>query len=319
MTHLNTSSQIVPGAIVIFGEALIDDFGHVQVAGGAPFNVARHLAAFGAAPLLITRIGNDVNGDTIQSEFARFGLSDAGLQRDPGKPTGRVRVEPAGDGHRFVIESDQAYDQIDASAALAALGAIAPSSVYFGTLAQRNAVSREALFQLLAGSSAQRYLDLNVREDQVTARGVYDSLHQADIVKVNEDELHDLFRLYYHVRLSSADMEHKEVRAACAVLLRVFNLRALVVTLGPRGAVCFESGGAVCSALNVTPVTQLVDTVGAGDAFSAVFLLGDALRWPLAVTLERANAFAAAICTVPGAVPAQRAFYERWINGWFNS
>jgi len=319
MTHPNNPSMLRPGAIVIFGEALIDDFGHVQVAGGAPFNVARHLAAFGAAPLLITRIGNDVNGETIQSEFARFGLSNAGLQRDQGKPTGRVRVEPAGDAHRFLIEPDQAYDQIDASAALAALGASAPSSVYFGTLAQRNAVSREALYQLLAASSAQRYLDLNVREDQVTARGVYDSLHQADIVKVNEDELHDLFRLYYHVRLSSADMEHKEVRAACAVLLRVFNLRALVVTLGPRGAVCFESGGAMCSALNVTPVTQLVDTVGAGDAFSAVFLLGDALQWPLAVTLERANAFAAAICTVPGAVPAQRAFYDSWINGWFNS
>ena len=306
-----------PGAIVVFGEALIDDFGHVQVAGGAPFNVARHLAAFGAAPLLITRIGTDANGDAIQSEFARFALSEAGLQRDALKPTGRVIVEQAGDGHRFLIAPDQAYDQIDAAAALAAIRTNAPASIYFGTLAQRDPVSRATLYQLLEASSAQRYLDLNVREGQVTARGVYDSLLQADIVKVNEDELHDLFRLYHHVRLSSANMEGKEVRAACATLLRVFKLRALVVTLGPRGAVCFESGGAMCSALNVTPVAQLVDTVGAGDAFSAIFLLGDALGWPLAVTLERANAFAAAVCTIPGAVPAQRAFYEHWINNWF--
>lgn len=309
--------MIRPGAIVIFGEALFDDFGHVQVAGGAPFNVARHLAAFGAAPLLITRVGIDANGDAIQAEFARFALSEAGLQRDRLKPTGRVVVEQAGDGHRFLIEPDQAYDQIDPAAALAAIGACAPASIYFGTLAQRDAVSRTALYQLLAASGAQRYLDLNVREGQVTARGVYDSLLQADIVKVNEDELHDLFRLYHHVRLSSADMEGKEVRAACAVLLRVFKLRALVVTLGPRGAVCFEPGGAMCSALNVVPVTELVDTVGAGDAFSAIFLLGDALQWPLAVILERANAFAAAVCTIPGAVPAQRAFYDRWINSWF--
>lgn len=317
MTHPMAPTMITPGSIVLFGEALIDDFGHVQVAGGAPFNVARHLAAFGAAPLLITRIGQDPNGAVIEAQFSRFAMSKAGLQHDHHKPTGRVVVEQDDAGHRFLIEADQAYDQIDPTAALAAIGTNAPASVYFGTLAQRNAVSRGALYQLLAASSAQRYLDLNVREDQVTARGVYDSLLQADIVKVNEDELHDLFRLYHHVRLSSADMEGKEVRAACAVLLRVFKLRALVVTLGPRGAVCFESGGAVCTALNVAPVSQLVDTVGAGDAFSAIFLLGDVLQWPLAVTLERANAFAAAICTVPGAVPAQRAFYDHWMHIWF--
>ena len=321
MTHSEKPLTIAPHAIVVFGEALIDDFGHLQVAGGAPFNVARHLAAFGAAPLLITRVGNDANGDLIQAQFARFALSVAGLQRDQVKPTGRVVVEHGAEGHRFLIEPDQAYDQIDSATALAALCATAPppalTSIYFGTLAQRNAVSRGALHQVLAASSAQRYLDLNVREGQVTERAVYDSLLQADIVKVNEEELHDLFRLYHHVRLSSADMESKEVRAACAVLLRVFKLRALVVTLGSRGAVCFESGGAMCCALDVVPVTQLVDTVGAGDAFSAIFLLGDALRWPMAITLERANAFAGAICTVPGAVPAQRTFYDRWINSWF--
>lgn len=302
--------------IVVFGEALVDDFGATQVVGGAPFNVARHLAAFRSSPLLITRIGNDANGDGIQAEFSRFGMCQDGLQRDGVKPTGRVVVERDGEGHRFIIEPDQAYDYIDAAAALAAMTGAAPSTIYFGTLAQRNPVSRAALYQLLSSSSAQRYLDLNVREGQVSPRGVFESLHEADIVKVNEDELHDLFRLYHHERLSSADMEDKAVRAACAALMRVFHLRALIVTLGPRGAVCFEAGGAMTSACDSAPVAQLADTVGAGDAFSAIFLLGNALGWPLATTLTRANAFAGAICTVPGAVPADRAFYDPWVDSW---
>jgi len=291
--------------IVVFGEALVDDFISEQVVGGAPFNVARNLAAFGQSPLMVTRIGLDKAGALVQAEFDRFGMTRAGLQVDPLESTGRVVVERADGAHRFIILPNQAYDHI-AAVPLAQ----APSLIYFGTLAQRGETSRAALHALLESSDTCRYLDLNVREGQVSERCVYESLKEADIVKVNEDELQDLFGWYTHTRHDTADMECGTVRNACAVLIRIFSLEALVVTLGPRGAVCFLRDGSMTASYATAPPKALVDTVGAGDAFSAVFLLGRTLGWPLRTTLMRANAFAGAICGIAGAVPGDLDFYR---------
>ena len=317
MTH---SKQ---AAIAVFGEALVDDFGDRQVLGGAPFNVARHLAALGQEALMLTRIGQDENGARMRAEFARFGLSTAGLQVDGALPTGVVRVERCTDGkggdHRFTILPHQAYDAIEAAPAIAALAAAAPGTLYFGTLAQREPQSRLALTGLLAAQTACHYLDLNVRAGHVTERCVFASLHAADIVKVNEEELLDLFGWYTHTRLRTDDMGSAEVRRACAILLRVFKLTGLIVTLGPRGAVYFGAD----DAYHVTPLParppQLADTVGAGDAFSAVFLLGRACGWSLDLTLARANEFAGAVCGIVGAVPADTAFYRPFIERWFHA
>ncbi|MES2019032.1 MAG: PfkB family carbohydrate kinase [Pseudomonadota bacterium] len=304
------------GTIAVFGEALVDDFITEQVVGGAPFNVARHLAAFGLAPLMITRVGDDKAGAQICAEFDRFGLLQTGLQRDPAEATGRVVVERSAGEHRFIILPGQAYDHIDAAPALAAMNAVAPSTIYFGTLAQRQDRSRNALHCLLEASPARRYLDLNVREGQVTERCVFESLHQADIVKVNEDELRDLFSLYTHVRPDTARIDSAELHAACAALIRVFALEALVVTLGPRGAVYFQADGVVVADHASAPPACMVDTVGAGDAFSSVYLLGRARGWSMQRILARANQFAGAICGIAGAVPAELAFYEPWLARW---
>lgn len=304
-----------PG-VAVFGEALVDDFLTEQVVGGAPFNVARHLAAFGIAPLMITRIGSDDNGALVRSEFERFGMRDDGLQIDPQAPTGRVIVERSADTHRFEILPQQAYDRIDADAALAAMARCTPGVIYFGTLAQREATSRGALRALLAATPALRFLDLNVREGQVTERCVFESLHEADVVKVNEQELGALFRWYTHTQPPTTDMAAVEVQLACSRLMRVFGLSGLIVTLGPRGVVYLSADGTPHGASGKAEADALVDTVGAGDAFSAIFLLGSARAWPLATTLQRANDFAAAICTLAGAVPADIAFYEQWHRRW---
>jgi fructokinase len=253
----------------------------------------------------------------MRAEFERFGLSTAGLQVDAALPTGRVSVERHGDGgHRFTILPHQAYDAIEAEPAVAAMTAAAPATLYFGTLAQREPASRDALARLLGATDACRYLDLNVREGQVTERCVFASLHAADIVKVNEEELQDLFGWYTHMRLPTDDMGCNDVRHACATLLRVFNLTGLIVTLGPRGAVWFGADGAYHSTPALSVPVQLADTVGAGDAFSAVFLLGRARGWPLDVMLARANEFAGAVCGIVGAVPDDRAFYRPFIERW---
>jgi fructokinase len=124
--------------VLVFGEALLDDFGDQQVVGGAPFNVARNLAALGLPALMVTRVGNDSYGDRVRDGFVRFGMSTEGLQHGP-QPTGRVLVERDGNGgHRFHILAEQAYDHIEAAAAVDVMRAFSPDTVYFGTLVQRS-------------------------------------------------------------------------------------------------------------------------------------------------------------------------------------
>ena len=301
---------------VIFGEALVDDFITEQLVGGAPFNVARHLAAFLSPQLMITCIGNDKNGAVVHAEFERFAMSEAGLQVDKMEETGRVVVERNARGHRFVILPGQAYDFINPDKALAAFASVEPSAIYFGTLAQRCPRSRDTLHALLEASNATRYLDLNLREGQYDERCVFHSLHAADIAKVNEEELQSLFGWYFDIRPSAPPLSSDEVRAACAAVVQMFALQGLIVTLGHRGSVYFGGdGGIIVNRDNPAP-PFVIDTVGAGDGFSAIFLLGRIRGWALEQTLARANEFAAAICAIPGAVPRDLGFYDKWAARW---
>jgi fructokinase len=305
--------------VAFFGEALVDDFGSEQVVGGAPFNAARNLAALGTPALMITRIGNDANGIAVRAEFERYRLPQAGLQVDPAWPTGRVVVERGPQGHAFHILPGQAYDHIDAAAALAALPALAagsPQVFYFGTLAQRHLTSRNALIALLEASQATRYLDLNLRQGQYTERSVFESLRHADILKVNEDELAALLAWYVPQGPQLVRAQDPALPPACSALIDKFSLQAMVVTLGPRGAMYIDADGRVIREHGNEEPYKLVDTVGAGDAFSAVFLHGHVQGWDLALTMARANAFAGAVCGLSGAVPQDLAFYEPWTQRW---
>jgi fructokinase len=305
---------------VVFGEALVDEFPTEQVVGGAPFNVARHLAAFLAPNLVISRIGDDRNGQAVRAEFERFAMRDGGLQVDPMEETGRVVVERSGQGHRFHILPRQAYDFIDAAAAVASLAEVEVGAgiVYFGTLAQREERSRAALDAVLAAlpAGARRYLDLNLRPGQYEESTVTRSLTAADIVKVNEEELQALFQWYFQIGRNEAPLSTEELHAACRALMDRFALETLIVTLGHRGSVVFlPDGGLIANRDNPAP-PFVIDTVGAGDAFSAIFLLGRARGWPLELTLARANEFAGAICAVAGAVPRDLNFYDKWVARW---
>jgi fructokinase len=307
-----------PLTTLVFGEALLDEFPTGPVVGGAPFNVARHLAAFLAPPLMITRIGDDRNGAAVRAEFERFVMFDTGLQVDPIEETGRVTVERNAHGHRFHILPRQAYDFIEAQAAVESLAAAGPhpGAIYFGTLAQRSEVSRTALAAVLAATPARRFLDLNLRQGQVDEPIVTASLTAADIVKVNEEELQALFQWYFGIGPDDRVLAHDEVHAACRALVERFSLEGLIVTLGHRGSVYFGGdGGLIANRDNPAP-PFVIDTVGAGDAFSAIFLLGRARGWPLDTTLARANEFAGAICSVTGAVPGDLNFYDKWVGRW---
>jgi fructokinase len=224
---------------LVFGEALVDEFPAEQVVGGAPFNVARHLAAFMAPPLVITRIGDDRNGAAVRAELERFAMLEGGVQVDPMEETGRVVVErnPQGHGqgaaHRFHILPRQAYDFIDARAAVASLGQAATTAgmIYFGTLAQRSEPSRLALAAVLDATPARRFLDLNLRPGQADEALVTRALTAADIVKVNEAELQALFGWYFQIGPDTPPPGTAEVHAACRALVDRFGLEALIVTL----------------------------------------------------------------------------------------
>ena len=298
---------------IVFGEVLVDEAPSGHAVGGAPFNVARHLAAFMAPPLMITRIGDDRNGAAVRAEFEHFVIPEAGLQIDPMEETGRAVAERS---QRYTLLPRQAYDFIDPARAAAAVAGGDHDLLYFGTLVQREERSRLALAAVLENTQAKRFLDLNLRAGHANEAIVTKSLTAADVVKVNEEELQDLFGWYTHLRPATDAMRDTEVQSACATLLRIFNLQGMIVTLGARGAVHFGADGTFAEAPPAPMPGTLVDTVGAGDAFSAVFLLGRAHGWPLAQTLTRANEFAGAVCCIAGAVPSSLAFYRPFIERW---
>jgi len=301
--------------VLVFGEALLDDFDDQSIPGGAPFNVARNLAALGARPLMVTRVGNDAGGAVLEREFTRFGMSTEGLQHGD-EPTGRVTVERDGaGGHRFHILAGQAYDHIEPAETVDVTRAFSPNTVYFGTLAQREPESRAALKAVLESvPDAGRFLDLNLR-DGVEESVVFASLQQADTVKVNELELQALFSWYCHTCPDTVDMDCAAVETEARALMHNFSIRGLLVTLGRRGALFLGADGARVTDPGV-PQPQLADTVGAGDAFAAVFMLGQARGWDMPLTLQRANAFAAAVCGFAGAVAPDAQFYAQWRAAW---
>lgn len=304
--------------VLIVGEALVDIFEDGAVVGGAPFNVARHLAGFGLHPLMVTRIGTDENGSRILNEFERFGLSNEGVQFDIRYPTGHVLVRMTDQGHQFDIPSNQAFDRIDAGEALALLGRRgAIPDVYCGSLIRRSHISNAALGSILQPTRASVYLDLNLRPAAGRIPPLDRIIARAAVLKVNDEELQVL--LDWHGRGAAVAVKPSSIAAlrdSVASLMREFHIGLMIVTFGPEGAAVFDSHGACLAHEQGLSGVEVVDTVGAGDAFSSVMLAGKLLGWPLATSLVRANVFAAAICGIRGAVPADLSFYDRWKKEW---
>jgi fructokinase len=317
MTNLDLSCK----RVVVFGEMLVDVFGEKAIPGGAPFNVARHLAAFGIEVCLISRIGTDGHADTLKQELNRFGLSAAGVQFDSLLPTGVVKVWEDETGHRFEILRNQAYDAIDGMEAVSLLKTAHADLVYHGSLAQRAESSRAALAATLATvrqchPSSSHFVDLNLRQDGSAASDWRELTHDATVLKVSEEELLVICASLGIDSRSPANLRADEMnRIARVVFHAAPALQLLFVTLGHRGCVAYpRQAEAIWVATNFN--MEVVDTVGAGDAFSSVVMLGMLADWPLQDIVERANAFAAAICCIRGSVPEDLAFYDRWIEAW---
>jgi len=298
--------------VAVFGEMLVDEFPTGPVVGGAPFNVARHLAAFGHAPLMLSAVGRDATADLVMGELARYGMAADGVQVAPLHATGVVDVQMAADGsHRFHIRKDCAWDVIETGPALAAAAALDSGGwLYSGTLALRSPVSRAAGLALLRAHAGPKFLDLNWREGHVAREVAMEAMALADVLKVNEEELVMLSE-WLGDRTASASVD-----AAARFVLEHLALRTLLVTCGAAGSMAFGTDGTRLAQAPARQAERLVDTVGAGDSFSAVVLAGLLRGWDIGETLERANEFAGHVCEVRGAVPSDLHVYRTWTADW---
>ncbi|WIV98366.1 PfkB family carbohydrate kinase [Kinneretia aquatilis] len=318
-------------AILLVGEALVDEFHERQIAGGAPFNVARSLGALladeggGSAPVcLVSRIGHDDAGSAlIRASLQRFGLATEGVQIDPTHATGRVTVSEqfAADGspagHSFHIHTPAAWDFIAAEPALAALEALRPRFFYFGTLAQRGAVSGasiQALAERARSLGCTRYLDLNLRAGTDTPELAAASLAQADWLKVNDEELALLLRWFGREGDAALNPlgEAHALSPAVAALMQRFGLQRLILTRGSAGYAAFGADGALMAQGPGLSLPRMIDTVGAGDAFSAMLLAAQLSGQALEHSLALANGYAAALCGERGPMPEDDAFFLPW-------
>lgn len=307
MSHMTLLPSRKPETVVLFGEVLADMFVDRKVLGGAPFNVARHLQAFGLRPVLITRTGNDDLRQELLEAMSEAGMSDQGIQLDVSHPTGQVLVHMDGSRHRFEILPGQAYDYIHAGLTHLIAMAVRPELIYFGTLAQRSARSAQALTALIHSSRAPRLLDINLREPWYDKPIIERSLKRANVAKLNQEELSVLaamFRVHGKSDLQKA-----------GDLVKRFALDSILVTCGNDGAWLLGNDGKEIQIKGST-APSLVDTVGAGDGFAAVYILGLLRNWPAKSILQRANAFAAALCGLRGAVPDNPSFYKPFLKDW---
>lgn len=283
--------------ILIFGEVLFDCFPTgEEVLGGAPFNVAWHLQAFGDSPRMITRVGDDAQGETILAAMKAWGMDLSDVQLDPRHPSGRVDVKVIDNEPHYTITPDCAYDFIDADA----LEPISGSGIlYHGTLGIRNDASRRALMQLADNPNLSLFIDVNLRPPWWQKEEVCHWLQKATWAKLNEDEL------------SMLGFATAEIRQSMGEVVSRFGLEQLIVTRGERGAIVLAKSGAF---YEVVPekADAFVDTVGAGDAFSAVYIHGLFLGWPIEESLKVAQRFALKVIGLRGATTEDRSFYREF-------
>ena len=315
--------------VVGIGEVLWDLLLTGPQLGGAPANFAYHAHALGAEARVITRVGNDDYGREIIRRFHEMGLPDRTVQIDETAPTGTAKVELSGNGlAHFTIQENVAWDYISTTPeALAA--AREAHAICFGSLAQRSEPSRNTIQQLVAEAPADalRVFDINLRQ-QFYSRGLIErSLQLANVLKLNEDELPALaamldltglaenrscgadtlvradgcFAANARTRVSALhEIEHQ---VEC--LARTFRLRVVALTRGANGSLLYQQDKheARWSNCPSRPV-KVVDTVGAGDSFTAALVLGLLRKMDLDEINTLANEVARYVCSCAGGTPS---------------
>lgn len=289
-------------SICAFGEVLFDDYEDYKKIGGAPFNYTYHLNKLSFDTHLVSRIGNDMDGAEIILTLKRNSIPHEFVQVDEQHKTGLVVVKLNKEKvPEFKILLDRAYDHIELDDKVLDHVLNNTSLLYYGTLAQRASASRNTLNSLL-NKDIKYFYDVNIRQKFYTKEVLVSSLTAASVVKMNVDELRVLNVLLYNgERLELNDSAYK--------LLNDYNLDLLSITLGGDGSLLISGDDSVTYK---AVAENLVNTVGAGDAYSAMLTVGYLSGWNLDKIIETASEFAAEICGVEGAVPENDNFYNKY-------
>ncbi|MDQ6635109.1 MAG: carbohydrate kinase [Gemmatimonadota bacterium] len=279
--------------ILCVGEVLWDALPEGLFLGGAPFNVACHLRAAGTPVSMVSRVGSDRLGQEALRRAARYGVGVDLVQVDDTLPTGFVSIAVDDAGiPTYEIVAPAAWDAIGVSDALLARAAKA-RAIVFGSLAQRHATSRHTIERLL-DTKALKVFDVNLRPPFEDREVVRRSFHRADVVKLSDAEMRRVAD-WFDLRSSPHD--------AAAGLAETFGCSVVCITHGSNGAALWRDGR-----WSEHPgfTVEVKDTVGAGDAFLAVLLVGLLAGGDDAMLLQNANLIGAYVATQFGALPTDQ-------------
>lgn len=247
--------------VLSFGEILFDIIEGEHYLGGAPLNFAGHLAQLGVEAYILSAVGTDRLGDRALEEVRQLGVNTRLVQRKSAYPTGTVPVVITNGQPDYTILEDVAYDYIEPPVEqLAQEGSF--DVLYYGTLAQRNKQSRETLRNLLAQNSfKQVFYDINLRKGCIDKQIIRESMQRCTILKLNDDEVKVLSTMFFGEELGPEAFSRRAAQE--------WKIDVIVITAGAAGSYVLEDGDFEFA--KGYPA-KVVDTVGAGDSFSAAFL-----------------------------------------------
>lgn len=280
--------------VVGMGEALWDVLPEGKEIGGAPANFAYHVSQFGLPGLAVSAIGDDALGKELLENFDEKGVN---YHIDVvSYPTGTVQVELDSNGvPQYDIKENVAWDNIPFTDELETI-AKNTKAFCFGSLAQRNIVSRETINHFLDMIPAENdpvvVFDINLRQGFYTKEILVNSMQKCNILKINDEELVAVSRLFGYPGI---DLQDK-----CWILLGKYNLKMLILTCGVNGSYVFTPGNV---SFQPTPKVKVADTVGAGDSFTAAFIASILKGESVEDAHKKAVETSAFVCTQQGAMP----------------
>ena len=289
--------------VVGIGEALFDCLPEGRKLGGAPANFAYHVSQFGLNGCAISAIGDDELGEEIIEKFEAVGLNH--ILPVVEQPTGTVKVTLDDKGvPQYEICLGVAWDNIPLTDEMLQVARQA-RAICFGSLAQRSEVSRKTIQAFLdaAPAVALRVFDINLRQQWYTAEVIAESLHRANILKINDEELDVVATMLLGVpsepgKLIAEDPD--KTRSVCRDLIAKYDLRMLILTCGAIGSYVFTD---IAESYVATPKVKVADTVGAGDSFTATFVAQILLGQSIPDAHRKAVEVSAFVCTQAGAMP----------------
>ena len=276
--------------IVGIGEILWDMLPSGKALGGAPANFAYHALRLGEEGWAVSAIGDDELGHEIMEIVESKGLGNIIAVTE--KPTGTVEVELDDRGvPTYNIMEDVAWDNIPFTSEMEALAGRA-DAVCFGSLVQRMG-SRDSVLAFVRAMrpNALKVFDINLRQHYYSREVVEESLRLSDILKINDEEIRivaDMFGL------------GDDDAAACRALIAAYGLKLVILTRGADGSEVITAEEVIPQAVGHVDV---VDTVGAGDAFTAAFVVAYLRGDSLADAQKLASETASYVCSRKGAMP----------------